>query len=81
MKNKNVNYNNSLSEGGAAAFPEKKMSQQSTYSADSETGERKTKSVNVPNHVSTPRDHDEIDEPSTSQDMRNGRISEECNVT
>ena len=80
MKNKNVNYNNSLSEGGAAAFPEKKMSQQSTYSADSETGERKTNSLNVPNHVSTPRNHNEIDEPSTSQDMRNGRMSEECNV-
>ena len=83
LKNKlNVNHNNSLSEGGAAAFPEKKMSQQSTYSADSETGERKTKPVNVPvpNHVSTPRDHDRIDEPSTSKDMRNGKISEECNV-
>ena len=81
LKNKlNVNHNNSLSEGGAAAFPEKKMSQQSTYSADSETGERKTKAVNVPNHVSTPRDHDGIDEPSTSKDMRNGKISEERNV-
>ena len=79
MKNENANHNNSLSEGGANALPEKKMSHQSTYSADSETGERKTKSLNVPNHVSTPHDHDEIDEPSTSQDIRNGRISEECN--
>ena len=81
MKRLNLNHNNS-SEGGAAAFPEKKMSQQSTYSADSETGERKTVDLplNTHNLVTHPRDHEVADEPSTSKDMRNDTISEEHQI-